>query len=55
MAENRRHEMEMALAQKFGFPDYESFREGIVATLGKAGLKKLEKELDKYGPGEQAE
>jgi hypothetical protein len=48
-----RKEMEQVMAQSFGYDDYESFRTGVVSVLGKGGLKKLEKELDKYGPPEQ--
>ncbi len=47
-----RKDMELVLAQRFGYEDYESFRTGVVKVLGKGGLKKLEKELDKYGPPE---
>lgn len=45
-----RRDMELVLAQRFGYDDYESFRAGVVKVLGKGGLKKLEKELDRYGP-----
>lgn len=44
--------MELSLAQRFGYSDYDSFRQGVVKTIGKGGLKKLEKELDRYGPPE---
>ncbi len=53
--EGKRKAMEHALASRFGFPDYESFRAGVLATLGKAGLRRLEKELDRYGPREEPE
>ena len=43
-----REDMELVLAKQFGFEDYDSFREGVVKTIGKLGLKKLEKELDKF-------
>lgn len=49
-----RKDMELVLAQRFGYEDYESFRTGVVKVLGKGGLKKLEKELDKYGPPDPA-
>ena len=49
MEEQRyREDMELVLAKQFGFEDYDSFREGLVKTIGKTGLKKLEKELDKF-------
>ncbi len=49
MEEQRyREDMELVLAKQFGFEDYDSFRTGVVKTIGKMGLKKLEKELDKY-------
>ncbi len=47
-----RRDMEQVLAQRFGYSDYDSFRAGVVQSIGKGGLKKLEKELDKYGPAE---
>lgn len=50
-----RREMELTLARQFGYPDYESLREGVQRSIGKAGLKKLEKELGKYGPPEAGE
>lgn len=45
-----RAEMERALAERFGYPDYQSFRQGVVRTIGRGGLKRLEKELERYGP-----
>jgi hypothetical protein len=50
-----RREMELVLARQFGYEDFESFRAGVQESIGKAGLRKLEKELDKYGPAEAAE
>lgn len=47
-----RKDMELVLAQRFGYEDYDSFRAGVIQSIGKGGLKKLEKELDKYGPAE---
>jgi len=41
-----RKEMEQALAESFGYPDYASFREGVAETLGKGVLRRLEKELE---------
>lgn len=49
---SKRKEMELALARQFGYDDYESFREGVSQSMGKAVLRRLEKELDKYGPAE---
>jgi hypothetical protein len=43
-----REEMQQRLAQQFGFNDFETFRQEAARTMGKAGLKKLEKELEKY-------
>lgn len=43
-----REEMQQRLAQQFGFNDFETFRQEAVRTMGKAGLKRLEKELEKY-------
>jgi len=48
-----RREMEQTLAERFGYDDYESFRQGVVQSIGKGGLRKLEKELDRYGPADQ--
>jgi hypothetical protein len=45
--------MERTLAERFGYSDYESFREGVVRSIGKGGLRRLEKELDRYGPPAQ--
>lgn len=47
-----RREMELTLARQFGYEEYDSFRAGVQRSIGKAGLKKLEKELDKYGSPE---
>ena len=38
--------MERALAESFGYPDYESFRQGVTETLGKGVLRRLEQQLD---------
>lgn len=43
-----REEMQQRLAQQFGFSDYETFKQEAARTMGKAGLRKLEKELEKY-------
>jgi|GEM_PF-2536255 len=45
-----RQDMELTLAKQFGYEDYESFRAGVQKSIGKAGLRKLEKQLDNYGP-----
>ncbi len=45
-----RAEMEQALARQFGYADYASFREGVAQTLGTQVLRRLEKQLEKYGP-----
>ena len=55
MEEQRcREDMELILAKQFGFDDYDTFREGVVKTIGKIGLKKLEKELDKFPRRDEA-
>lgn len=46
--------MELILARQFGFDDYDTFCEGVVKTIGKVGLKKLEKELDKFPRRDEA-
>lgn len=39
--------MERALAESFGYPDYESFRQGVAEKLGKGVLRRLEKQLER--------
>lgn len=47
-----RKDMEEALARRFGFPDYDTFKREAAQTLGKGLVNRLEKSLDKYGPAE---
>jgi hypothetical protein len=47
-----RKDMELTLARNFGYEDYESFRAGVTRSIGQGGLRRLEKELEKYGPAE---
>ncbi|MEW6725185.1 MAG: hypothetical protein AB1331_09835 [Bacillota bacterium] len=43
-----KQQMQAELARKFGYDDYETFRRDALETMGKAALRRVEKELDKY-------
>lgn len=53
MGSASREQMEKALAESFGYPDYPSFREGVSQTLGKSVLKQLERRLGKMEADEK--
>ncbi|MGE5591854.1 MAG: hypothetical protein ACM3ZA_14765 [Bacillota bacterium] len=46
-----RKALELAMAKQYGYDDYESFREGIIATFGAGMLKKLEQKMRKWEDG----
>lgn len=52
MVEGRdRKALEQAMAQQYGYSDYESFRQGIVQNFGPGMLKKLEQKMRKWEEG----
>lgn len=46
-----RHALEQAMAESYGYQDYESFRQGIIQTFGPGMLKKLEQKMRKWEDG----
>jgi len=46
-----RKALEIAMAKQYGYDDYESFRQGIIATFGPGMLKKLEQKMRKWEDG----
>lgn len=46
-----RQALEQAMAESYGYTDYESFRQGIIQAFGPGMLKKLEQKMRKWEDG----
>lgn len=56
MSSPSREQMEQALADQFGFPDYATLCRELERTMGKGVIRQLEKKLAQYpAQGDQAE